>query len=45
MIQKDFSEPPVRINTEPAARYAKAWREQQAWEKYAQWMLENFATA
>jgi UDP-glucose 4-epimerase len=42
MIQKDFPEPLVRINTEPAARCEVSWSEPQAWEEYAQWMREVF---
>jgi UDP-glucose 4-epimerase len=44
MVQKDFPEPLVRINTESAARYAEDWSERQAWEEYAQWLREVFAT-
>jgi UDP-glucose 4-epimerase len=43
MTQKDFPEPLVRINTEPAACYAEGWSERQAWEEYAQWFREVLA--
>jgi UDP-glucose 4-epimerase len=44
MIQKDFPEPLVRINTEPAAHYAQDWSEPLAWEEYARWFREVLAT-
>jgi nucleoside-diphosphate-sugar epimerase len=42
MVQKDFPEPLVRVNTEPAARCEAAWSEPQAWDDYAHWMREAF---
>jgi nucleoside-diphosphate-sugar epimerase len=42
MTQKDFPEPLVRINTEPAARCEASWSEEQAWEEYAEWTREVF---
>jgi nucleoside-diphosphate-sugar epimerase len=38
-VQTDFSEPMMRVNTDPAARYVTAWKEEIAWDLYA----ENFA--
>jgi UDP-glucose 4-epimerase len=33
--QTDFSEPVMRVNTDPALRYADGWDEAAAWDKYA----------
>jgi UDP-glucose 4-epimerase len=43
MTQKDFSEPLVRLNTEPAASLMESWSEGQAWDEYAQWFRDLFA--
>jgi UDP-glucose 4-epimerase len=35
MEQRDFPEPLVRLNTQPATLYAKGWSEEQAWDEYS----------
>jgi UDP-glucose 4-epimerase len=35
MDQRDFPEPMVRLNTEPATQYAEGWSEERAWDEYA----------
>lgn len=43
--QLDFSEPLVRVNTEPLDWEALGWHEQGAWDSFADYILEHYAAA
>jgi UDP-glucose 4-epimerase len=35
-VQTDFAEPFMRVNTDPATRYITNWKEETAWDSYAE---------
>ena len=37
--QREFTEPLMRVNTQPAAFYAKGWDETIAWDEYAESLI------
>jgi UDP-glucose 4-epimerase len=39
-VQTDFAEPFMRVNTDPAQRYVVGWRDEAAWDLYAEFLAE-----
>jgi UDP-glucose 4-epimerase len=35
-VQTDFTEPFMRVNTDPASRYVTGWKDEAAWDRYAE---------